>query len=83
VKLGGQPLKTGLIEFHPADPGMATAGAATIADGAYALFRNEGLQPGKYEVRVSSAPQTVQRPAGAICRFRRPHRADRRPALLY
>jgi hypothetical protein len=66
VKLSGQPLKTGLIEFQPAEPGMATTAASAIANGAYSLAQSEGLQPGKYEVRISSAPQTIERPAGAL-----------------
>jgi hypothetical protein len=66
VKFKGQPLKTGLIEFQPAGPGMATAGAAAITDGSYSIARAEGLQPGKYEVRITSAPQTVQRPPGVL-----------------
>jgi hypothetical protein len=66
VKFKGQPLKTGLIEFFPSEPGIATTGATGITDGSYSLPRSEGLQPGKYEVRISSAPQTAQRPPGAM-----------------
>jgi len=66
VKFNGQPLKTGLIEFSPAGPVMATTGATAITDGTYSLSRSEGLQPGKYEVRISSAPQKVERPPGAM-----------------
>jgi hypothetical protein len=62
VKFKGEPLKTGLIEFQPAGPGMATAGAAAITDGSYSLARAEGLQPGKYEVRITSAPQKAGGP---------------------
>ncbi len=66
VKFKGQPLKTGLIEFFPSEPGIATTGATGITDGSYSLPQSEGLQPGKYEVRISSAPQTAQRPPGAL-----------------
>jgi hypothetical protein len=66
VKFNGQPVKTGLIEFQPAGQGMATAGAAAITDGSYSIARAEGLQPGQYQVRVSSAPQKAQRPPNAL-----------------
>jgi hypothetical protein len=66
VKFNGEPLKTGLIEFQPAGPGIATTGAAAITGGSYSLGRSEGLQPGKYEVRISSAPQTIERQPGAL-----------------
>jgi hypothetical protein len=66
VKFNGQPLKSGLIEFQPAGKGMATAGVAPITDGSYSLARAEGLQPGKYEVRITSAPQTAERPPGTL-----------------
>jgi len=39
VKLNGEPLKEGMIQFQPTDPGIATAGGTGIADGSYSLSK--------------------------------------------
>lgn len=66
VKLNGQPLKAGLIEFQPATPGVATTGATGITDGSYSLRTADGLQPAKYEVRITSASPVVERKPGEM-----------------
>jgi len=66
VKFNGEPLKNGLIEFQPAAPGISTTAAAGITDGSYSLSTSQGLQPAKYEVRITSAPQIVERKPGEM-----------------
>lgn len=63
VNLDGQPLKEGMIQFQPTDPGNATAGGAGIADGSYSVPKADGLAPGKYSVTISSTPAPTA-PAG-------------------
>lgn len=50
VKLNGEPLKEGRIQFQGALP----AGAG-IFDGDYSISRAEGLVPGKYQVLIFGA----------------------------
>lgn len=56
VTLDGQLLEDGRIQFFP-DPGNAEPimGGAAIVAGSYAIPRSEGLVPGTYVVRISSA----------------------------
>jgi hypothetical protein len=56
VNLYGRPLKSGIIQFLPAEPGATTAGGGSIADGKYAIAKAEGLVPGKYQVQITSPP---------------------------
>jgi hypothetical protein len=62
VKMDGAPLKSAMIQFMPAEPGVATAGAAAVTDGRYRITADEGLVPGAYTVSVtsSSAPSASQ-----------------------
>ena len=53
VTLEGQPLKEGTIDFSPLDQ-QGTFSGAKIIDGNYAMTKGDGLQPGKYLVRISS-----------------------------
>jgi hypothetical protein len=46
-----QPLRKGLIEFIPANPGGTSAGAV-IRDGRYTVRPEAGLLPGNYRVRI-------------------------------
>jgi hypothetical protein len=55
VKLEGQPLKSGLIQFQPASADASTAGGAGIVEGEYSISRAEGLVPGSYRVSITSA----------------------------
>lgn len=57
VKYDGQPLKSGVIQFSPDDPGMKdpVTGGSAIGDGSYSVDRALGLVPGKYKVSISSA----------------------------
>jgi hypothetical protein len=49
VKLNGQPLKQGRIQFQGTAPG-----GAGIVDGNYSIPKAEGLVPGKYQVLITS-----------------------------
>lgn len=46
-----QPLRKGLIEFVPANPGGTSAGAI-IRDGQYTVRPAAGLLPGSYRVKI-------------------------------
>jgi hypothetical protein len=55
VKLVGEPLKDGAIQFVPLEKtNQDTQGGAPIADGAYTIPRKDGLKPGKYLIRITS-----------------------------
>src|SRR5689334_16793809 len=54
VKLDGQPLANGAIQFTP-DSGGATSGGSTITDGQYSIEQENGLVPGSYKVAVNAA----------------------------
>jgi hypothetical protein len=57
VKLNGEPLKAGRIQFQGPAPG-----GAGIVDGAYSIPKAEGLVPGKYQVLIFG-PQAAAAPA--------------------
>ena len=59
VKFNGAPLKSGLIQFQPAEPGAVTAGGAGIVDGSYSIPASEGLVPGNYEVSITSVGEAA------------------------
>jgi hypothetical protein len=59
VKFDGAPLKSGLIQFQPAEAGAVTAGGTGIVDGSYSLRAAEGLVPGNYQVSVTTAGDTT------------------------
>jgi hypothetical protein len=73
VKLKGQPLDTGTIEFVPLEGDRATQGGAVIASGSYSIPRPLGLVPGKYRVILTSGdgrtpasdPDSAPGPTGA------------------
>ena len=50
VKLNGEPLKQGRIQFQGTAPG-----SSGIVDGHYAISKAEGLVPGKYQVMIFGA----------------------------
>jgi hypothetical protein len=64
VKISGEPMKDGRIQFQPTAQGGATAGTAPIVDGKYSIARSEGLVPGKYQVLIFSDPSQTA-PAAA------------------
>jgi hypothetical protein len=67
VKINAAPLKSGMIQFMPADPGAATAGQAAITDGRYSIPTSDGLVPGAYQVSVTSAPApSAAQPPGSM-----------------
>jgi hypothetical protein len=53
VKLVGEPIKDGTIQFKPLD-NQDTTGGAQIVNGTYKVPRKQGLKPGKYLVSISS-----------------------------
>jgi hypothetical protein len=53
VLFQGKPLNRGTIEFSPA-AGQPTMSGGEIVDGHYAIPAEKGLQPGMYDVRISS-----------------------------
>ncbi|MFO0906211.1 MAG: hypothetical protein U0939_24600 [Pirellulales bacterium] len=55
VKLKGAPLDKGTIMFSPKKGGPGTMSGAEIKDGKYQVPRESGLEPGVYDVRITSA----------------------------
>jgi hypothetical protein len=51
VKLKGEPVEQGIIQFDPLD-GQPTGDGATIIKGSYKIPRDKGLAPGKYKVSI-------------------------------
>jgi hypothetical protein len=62
IRLGGEPLPSGFINFEPS-AGQATGGGAVITDGSYSLPRDTGLVPGAYRISISS-PSNAGGPGG-------------------
>lgn len=54
VKLAGQPLQDGSIQFIPLDEKLGTQSGAAIVNGQYGIPRESGLKPGQYLVRITS-----------------------------
>jgi hypothetical protein len=65
VKLKGELLDEGVIEFHPlaGGSGDVTKSGALITKGAYKIAPVDGLVPGKYRVTITSGDGRT--PAGA------------------
>jgi hypothetical protein len=57
VRVDGDPLPKGQIEFDPLD-GQPTRASAGIADGAYRLGARDGLADGRYRVRIIATGRT-------------------------
>jgi hypothetical protein len=53
VKLKGQPLDQGVIDFTPVES-QPTKGGAVISKGSYSIPRSSGLMKGKYRVMITS-----------------------------
>ena len=51
VKLQGQPVEEGVINFAPLD-GQETGDGAQIVKGKYRIPKEKGLSPGKYRVAI-------------------------------
>jgi hypothetical protein len=51
VKLKGQPVEDGVINFAPLD-GQPTGDGASIVKGKYQIPRSKGLSPGRYRVSI-------------------------------
>lgn len=58
VQLGGQPLDQGSIEFSPTEGGPNIASGGRIKNGRFRIPAHQGLLPGTYVVRISSAQAT-------------------------
>jgi len=58
VRLVGQPLDRGSIEFHPLGAGMMSGGMVT--DGKFEIPAEQGVKPGSYQVRVFAAGGTAE-----------------------
>lgn len=54
VTFKGQPLSQGTIQFMPKAGTTGTFSGSEIKDGRYEVPRESGLDPGTYEVRISS-----------------------------
>jgi hypothetical protein len=75
VKLKGEPVDDGVIEFHPLGDGSLemTKSGAPITKGAYRVPREDGLAPGKYRVIITAGdgrtpaadPDAMPGPTGA------------------
>ncbi len=64
VRLAGKDLDQGTIEFRPEGSGRDKVGSGTtIKAGKYAIPKEKGLPPGKYDVLVFSAAVTGPPPA--------------------
>jgi len=58
VLLDGQPIDRGSIEFHPQGEGGTLTGG-TIVNGKFEIPAIQGPKPGKYQVRVFAAGDSV------------------------
>jgi hypothetical protein len=54
VKLKGQPIDDGTIDFFPASGDQATKSGAQIIKGSYKIPAEFGLLPGKYRVSITA-----------------------------
>ncbi len=52
VQIGGRPVESGSIQFHPTSTLQASGAGATIRDGSFRLAAERGLAPGSYAVEV-------------------------------
>jgi len=62
VTLNGQPLDNGAISFEPLDANTGIGAGANITDGSYTVPREQGLPPGEYVVRITSADSAQAEP---------------------
>jgi len=58
VRFKGQPLKDGILMFEPAE-GQDTQAQIPITDGSYSIYRESGLKPGKYLIRITAGDGTT------------------------
>jgi hypothetical protein len=68
VKLNGQPIAEGAINFIPIDGNKGAGAGATITDGRYHIPRSAGVAAGKNRVELRAFKNTgrkVQDPTGA------------------
>lgn len=54
VKLKGEPINEGTIDFFPASGDLATKSGAQILKGSYKIPAEFGLLPGKYRVSITA-----------------------------
>jgi hypothetical protein len=66
VKLDGQPLEAGTIQFIPGSgSGQAVQVGGSIVGGSYEISRASGPVPGTYKVTIFSASTSEERPKDA------------------
>jgi hypothetical protein len=54
VKLKGQPVDDGFIEFIPLSDAIPTRSGAQVLSGAYRIPAESGLMPGQYRVSITA-----------------------------
>jgi hypothetical protein len=59
VKLMGEPIEDGVIQFAPHDKTLGSSNGAQIRKGEYKIPRGQGLKPGKYRVTITSGDPNV------------------------
>lgn len=67
VKVNGQPIAEGAINFIPVEGNRGAGAGATITDGKYHIPRSAGVSPGKNRVELRAFKNTgrkVQDPTG-------------------
>jgi hypothetical protein len=62
VKLDGEPLSMGAIEFHPLEGGVQSGGL--IKAGSYSIAAKDGATPGNYRVVIYDTYETPPLPPG-------------------
>jgi hypothetical protein len=65
VTVDGKPLAAGIVSFVPTDPNGPTQANITVMGGKYALAKEQGLVPGKYDVKVSSGDESEEKKESA------------------
>lgn len=66
VTVDGKPLKSGIVSFVPTDPNGPTQGNFTVIEGKYSVPKEQGLVPGKYDVKVSTSEQEEKKETESI-----------------
>jgi hypothetical protein len=59
IKLKGEPIEIGTINFTAKDITVGSSSGALISQGAYSIPAEQGLLPGVYIVRISAGKQTA------------------------
>jgi len=65
IRLKGQPLDQGTIQFLPAE-GQDTTSGGLIQQGKYTVEKMKGLKPGRYKVVITSGDPKEHAPPGEL-----------------